>query len=154
FPEHLTAGGLVEANVPRIDVTDRFEHAGHAQAGELACQHRLLPACGHETLGRQVVDLVRPALLEDLDERRLIEQVGLVDLDAAEQMADAVEVVGAGPAENTVDLIPLGEEELREIAAVLPRDAGDDRPFHSSSLKDGPRPSLARAHGDAGKPAH
>src|SRR5262249_15303963 len=67
---------------------------------------------------------------EDIDEGELIEQVGLVQLDAALQMGDALEVLGARTANDAVDLIALVEEQIGQIAAVLARDAGDDGFFH------------------------
>src|SRR5262245_30190536 len=55
--------------------------------------------------------------------------------DAIAEMRDALEVFGAGPAHDAVNFVPLVEEQLGEIAAVLPGDASDERPFHEWSRK-------------------
>jgi hypothetical protein len=49
----------------RVDDADGVEHAGHAEGGELAGEHRLAEAGLHEALRGQVVDLVGAVLLQD-----------------------------------------------------------------------------------------
>ena len=91
----------------RVDQADRFEHAGDAEGREFAGEHRLLPTRRHEAHGREVVDLVRADRLDHVDDRKLVEQVGLVQRDPAAQVGDALEVFGAGPADDAVDFVAL-----------------------------------------------
>ena len=55
-PEHLAGGCLVEARFP-IDDAHGLKHVDGAHAGDLCCQHRLLPGAADEALRRKVVDL-------------------------------------------------------------------------------------------------
>jgi hypothetical protein len=45
-------------------------------------------------------------------------------------MVDALGVEARGAADDAVHLVPLAEEELGEVGAVLARDSGDERSFH------------------------
>ena len=92
--EHLRRRRLVEAD-RRIDAADRLEHARHADRRELGGEHRLRPRRRHEALRGEVVDLVRAAVAHRLLQRHLVEQVGLEQLDAALEVRDALERLGA-----------------------------------------------------------
>ena len=124
--EHLRRGRLVEAD-RRVDVADRLEHARDADGGELGGQHRLRPRGRHEALRGEVVDLVRLRGAQRLLQRGLVEQVGLQQLDAARQVRDALERLGARAAHDAVDLVALVEQQLGEVRAVLAGDSGDER---------------------------
>jgi hypothetical protein len=56
----------------------------------------------------------------------LIEKIGRHDLDSLQQMLDALVAVMTGPAHHSHDFIPLGEQQLREVGAVLTGHAGDE----------------------------
>src|SRR5258706_173372 len=89
WPARSRRRSLVKANAGRVQETDGFEDARHAHGGELAGEHWLLPTGRHKTHGGQVVDLVRPNLLEDLNDRQLIEQVRLMEAETAFEVRDA-----------------------------------------------------------------
>src|SRR5436309_9647184 len=55
----------------------------------------------------------------------LVEQIGGDDVDAVEEMADALVGVVGGAPYDAHHLVALGEQQLREVRAVLPGDAGD-----------------------------
>ena len=55
----------------------------------------------------------------------LVEQVGMDEVDPAEQVLDPLVAVVTGPADHAGDLVPLGEQQLGEVGAVLAGDAGD-----------------------------
>ena len=131
--EHLAAAGLVETD-RRIDQADGLQHPRDAQGGELAGQQRLRPTGGHETLGGEVVDLVRPHVLDDRDDRQLVQQVGLVEGDPVVQTFDPLEVLRAGAADHAVDLVALLQQKLGQIGPVLPGDAGNQRLAGHESL--------------------
>src|SRR5687768_3526335 len=79
-PEHLTGGCLIEPD-GWIDTAHGFESANHALRVEFTGQHRLIPGCRHERHRREVVELMRGGALDRLDQRELIEHVGLHDGD-------------------------------------------------------------------------
>ena len=106
-------------------MADRLEERRRADGGELGGQHGLLPRGGHERHRGQVVDLLRPALLERLDERELVEEVGLDQLDAVADRGQVLVARGRA-ADDAEDVVPLAEEELREQRAVLAADPGDE----------------------------
>ena len=126
----------------------RFEHARHALRVELAGQHRLIPRRRHERHRREVVELVGPDVVDDADQRQLIEQVGRLERDAIEQVLDAPVVGRAGAADDPEDLVALLEQQLGEIRPVLTGDAGDECAFghevRPSSIS-GRNPALARS---------
>jgi len=72
---------------------------------------------------------VGPHPVDGLDERQLVEQVGLEQRDAAEQVLDAPVVGRAEAPDDASDLVPLLEQEFGEIRAVLASDAGYERAF-------------------------
>src|SRR5262249_31472474 len=133
FAEHLAATSLVEADALGVEKPNRLQDARHADGREFARQYGLLPTGRHERHGREVVDLFRPHLSKDVDDGQLVEQVGLVESNLVAQMANALEILGAGSTDNAVDLIALVEEPFGQVAAVLPSDAGDDDLFHVAS---------------------
>lgn len=55
-------------------------------------------------------------------------------------MIDTIGIERACPPDETVDLVALGQQQLRQVRTVLPRDASDQRSFHPtppSSLVSG-----------------
>ena len=109
---------------------DRLQDPGDAERGELSGEDRLGPGGGHVGLGGEVVDLVRLGVLQHHGEGVLVEQVGRHHLDPVEQMLDPLVAVMAGATHHADHLVALGEEELREVGAILPGDAGDQRLRH------------------------
>lgn len=124
--EHLGGAGLVEAGLG-ADLAQGVQHARDADAGELARQHGLVPGGAHEALGRQVVDLVGPGLFQRLHQALGVQQVARQHVHLAAQMRDALVGLGAAAAGEAVDLVAFFQQQLREVAAVLAGDAGDER---------------------------
>src|SRR5262249_40425946 len=85
--------------------------------------------------------LVRPGVLDQLDQRELIEQVGLAQVEPAPDVLDPLEVLPAGPAHHAAHGIAFFQQEFRDVGAVLPGDAGDQCPTNC-------RASLCRPLGD------
>ena len=88
-------------------------------------------------LGAEVVDLVRPDLLEEVGELAGDGEVAVVEIDprlgvveVLVEVVDPVGVEGAGPADEAVDLVALAEQEFGQVGAVLAGDAGDECFFH------------------------
>ncbi len=110
--EHLRRAGLVEADLG-VDQADGIEHPRHPQCGRLARQHGLGEAGLHEGLGRQVVDLRRPVIAQDVDERHLVEKVARYELDLVLNVRDALEVQRAGPPHHADHRVTLRQAETR-----------------------------------------
>ena len=72
---------------------------------------------------------MRPDVVNDPDQRKLVEQVSRVQMNPAEQVLDAPVVAGARAPDDAVHVVALREQELREIGTVLPGDAADESPF-------------------------
>ena len=53
-----------------------------------------------------------------------------MQLDAAFQVADALEVLGAGPANDAMNLVALFQQQIGEVGAVLASDACNQCFFH------------------------
>src|SRR5262249_123935 len=69
---------------------------------------------------------------------KLVEQVGLMELNAVGEVSDALEVLGARPAHHAMDLVALLQEPVRQIAAVLSRNACNDSLLHGFSRTQAP----------------
>ena len=122
--KHLRRASLVEAYL-RVHHADGVEDARHAQRRHLAREDGLRPGGGHETLCCQVVDLGGAVLAQNRHQRHLVHQVAGDELHPLLDVADAVEVDGAGAAHHPDDVVALVQQELGQIRAVLAGDAGD-----------------------------
>ena len=131
--EHLRRRRLVEADrvvVGAADDAHRFEHAQHAEAGDLRGELGLLERELHEADRAEVVDLVGLHLLDDRDQRREVAQVALDQLERGVLALHHLDL-GVGLAvHEPEDLVALEGEELGEMAAVLTGDSGDQCAFH------------------------
>jgi len=90
-------------------------------------------------LGAQVIDLVGLDVVQKVRELPGNGQIAVMKIDprlgimeVLVKMIDAVRIEGAGPTDQPVDLITLGEEEFGQIRSVLAGYAGDEGLFHKS----------------------
>ena len=143
-PEHLRGGRLVEADVG-INDADRLQEPGDPERGDVAGEDRLSEACGDVGLGGQVVHLVRTMGAERGDEGAFVEQVAGLDRQSILDVGDALERHRGTASGEPDDLVPLVEEQLREVAAVLAGDAGDQRPLGRGHVLGCTPPSRGRA---------
>ena len=88
-------------------------------------------------LRRKVVDLVRLHLLHDVQQRRRICHIAVVQNEALMRLVriliDMVNTPGIkqrGAPFDPVYLVSLTQQKLRQIRPILPRDACDQRLFH------------------------
>ncbi|EEF93696.1 hypothetical protein CATMIT_01671, partial [Catenibacterium mitsuokai DSM 15897] len=125
--EHLAGRSLVETRL-RIDDAHRFQHVERADAVDLCGQQRLLPGAADEALRAEVVDLVGLGGLHRADHRRQVGQVAVeqAHLSVDAEFAQAPQGVGAAPRQHAVHLVPLVEQQLGKVGAVLAGDAGDE----------------------------
>jgi len=68
--------------------------------------------------------------VDGIGERRLVEQVGRHELEPIDQMRDPLVGGGGAPSDDADDAVPLGEQQLGEVGAVLAGDAGDESRWH------------------------
>ena len=125
--EHLRGRGLVEAGVDarspdRLEQPERADRVG--RGGVL----RHLEGHLHVALRPEVVDLVRPDGVDQVDQAHPVGEVAVVQVQplVGVEVVDPVPVQGRGPADQPVHLVVHAEEELREVGAVLSGDAGDE----------------------------
>ena len=82
-----------------------------------------------ETLGRQMIALVRLDLLEDLEDAGVALQRGGMDLDVVQDVLDAphamLRVLESDPAHQAVNLVAFGQKELRQVTPILAGETGD-----------------------------
>ena len=87
---------------------------------------------GHVALRSEVVDFVGLHLLDDPDQVRRVRHVAEVELEAhvllvrvVIQVIDPIRVEQRRASLDAMDFVSLLQQELCEISAVLPSDAGD-----------------------------
>ena len=133
--EHLAAADLVGAGGGK-DQAHGLEQVAGAEGGDVAGEQRLLPACGDETLGGEIVDFVRLGVVKDAEQAADVGEVAVDELDLVEdaQPAEALaDHVGAGAAAQQADhAVALAQEKLCEIRAILAGDAGDQGCGHGA----------------------
>ncbi len=132
-PEHFRRTGLVE---PRLDahLADRLEQAHRARGGDVGGVFGRVETHPHVSLGRQVVHLGRLDLADQPGQVAAIGQVAVVQvpvvLEAVRIGINPLEprrVERGGPTDDAVHLVPLLEQQLREVRTILTGDSGDQR---------------------------
>src|SRR5687768_5078720 len=96
-------------------------------------------ALGHETLRRQVIALIELMPADDVEDAGIALQAGRVQDQPVEQMGDAAEstlrILQRYAPDDSMHFISAIQQILGEIAAILPGDPGNQRPFgHAVSL--------------------
>ncbi len=131
-PVQLARGGLVEAGLDARQ-PHGLEQPDGAGARRVGGVLRLVERDPHVRLGSEVVDLVGLDLHHQRREARSVAQVAVVEEELRAVLVRVlVQVVDAGrverrrAADEAVDLVALGEQQLRQVRAVLPGDAGDE----------------------------
>ena len=94
---------------------------------------------GDERLRGEVITLVELDLADDVEDRRITLETRGVELQAIEQMRDAVEtplgIFERYAPHKAVHLVTALEQKLGEVAAILARDACDECFFHFRSAR-------------------
>ncbi len=129
---HLGAGRLVEAGRD-AGGPDRLEEADRREAGDVAGVFGHLEAHPHVALRAEMVDLAGLHAAQQIHQADAVVQVAVVqsqpDVALVRVLIDRVESLGVerrGPADQPVHVVALGEQEFRQVRAVLPGDAGDE----------------------------
>jgi hypothetical protein len=123
---------VVDAHWSRFVATD-FEQSQTGHGNLLASGFRNLKAQPNMTLPGEVIDLGGLHFAENPTQRGRIAQVSVVekkslpiDRRIVAQMLDALPEQFARAADDSVNLVTLREEEVREIRAILPGHAGNE----------------------------
>jgi hypothetical protein len=135
--EHLGGAGLVVADGLAREA-DGLEEAERAGGGDVGGVVGDLEGDRDVRLGGEVVDLVGEDGVERLAEGRGVGEVGVVEpqrrarggghgVGVVVDVVQPLRVEVGGAADEAVHLVPLAEEQLRQVAPVLPRDARDQR---------------------------
>ena len=131
-PVHFRRGCLVEASIGLGD-PDRFQHVGDRHRRDVGGKDGLPPRGRDERLRGQIVEFVRLHVLNHPYQRREVRHVGVVkpeligNAEPAQPMIRHPEMRRA--ADDTMNLIALADQQLRQISSIL---AGDAR--NQSSL--------------------
>ena len=129
--EHLRRRRLVDLGADPGGA-DRLEQAHGGQTGDVAGEHRLVERDPNVRLGAEVVDLVGVDLPDQVDQRDAVvevpvvqEQVPVAVVRVLEDGVQALGVEAGRAAHDAVHVVALLEQQLGEVRAVLPGDAGD-----------------------------
>ena len=127
----LRGGGLVELGLSfKAEDADGFQQAEHAEGVRIRSVLGLFERDLDVRLRGEIIDLVGLDLLDDVDERRAVGHVAIVQKEVGVRvMRVFVDVVDTGgveqrrPSLDAMNFVALAEQELSEIGPVLTRDA-------------------------------
>jgi len=155
--EHLGGPGLVVADVGAAGVrdvgADGLEEAQRAGGDDVGGVVRDLERHSDVRLRGEVVDLVGEDGVEPAAERGGVGEIGVVELHARlvgvvgidVYVVDALRVEVGGATDQAVHLVPLVEQEFREVGTVLSRDSGNQ--CHLPRRSHLPIAGRSRSHG-------
>ena len=110
--------------------SQRLQHVGGAEAGDLPRQQRLLPGRRNEALRGEVIDLIRPDILHDSDQAGQVGQVAVHELhliaDAQPIQPLAHHIRGRGAAHQSDYTVAFFEQQLGQICSILASDTGNE----------------------------
>ena len=139
FAEHFGGGGLVEFDGVAggfFEVADGFKEHDGAEGVGLDGVDGHVERDADVGLCAEVVDFGGFGRGEDIAEAAAVGEVAVVEgelgvgcVGVLVDVVDAVGVEGGGAADDAVDFVAFGEEELGEVGAVLAGDAGDESAF-------------------------
>ena len=126
--EHLRTRRLEEAYIARwIDLSQRVQKLHCARHVHLRRSFGIFQACLNMRLRREIIDLRRPHLADDIQYSSAVPQVAAVQAKAAFEICEFLKsspveaLCGSGKPVNEISLF---KQQLSEIAAILPGNAG------------------------------
>ena len=160
-PIHLRTRSLIKSRL-RSDLPHRIEQPNCAQSGDVPRELRNIKTHPHMALGRQIINLIRLRLPENFDHRTWIAQISKMQKDLRPFVMpipvnpiQPLCIEARGSADNSMHLIPLLQQKLRQIGSILTRDPCNQRFFchrfipQTAGTSPGHRVSLPSAN-----PAH
>ena len=127
-------GGLVDlAAIGEAYLADGLDDAEHADGIDIGGELGGVEADLHVALGGEVVNFIGADLADDREDAHRIAEVAVmqVKVGVALQMGDTLAVIDGRTADDAVDIVAFFQQELRQIAAVLAGDTGDECFFHN-----------------------
>lgn len=133
--EHFGGAGLIIAHrlaaLPDV-ISHCLEQPERAERIDVGSILRDIKGHLHVTLSPEIIDFVRPDLLQNVSKRRPVGQVAVVEreLEApfmriAVEIVDPVSVEKTGPAYDPVNLVAFVQEKIDEIRSILASHAGN-----------------------------
>jgi hypothetical protein len=107
-----------------------LEHVEHAHAGDVAGDEGVLPGVGDEGDGAEVVDLVGLRVAHRAHQAGQVGEVTVVQGDVGDHLGHQLAAGIVLAADESVDVVPLLEQELGEVETVLAGDSGDECAGH------------------------
>ena len=138
----LTGARLIDARfLSQPQDPHRLQDPQRAQSIAVGCVLRTLKTHRHMALGAEVVNLIGLHLLDDPDQVGAVGEVAVVEgelrwltllpplMRVLVEVIDPAGIERRGSALDPMHLVALLQQQLRQVTAVLPRDAGDQRGF-------------------------
>src|SRR5262245_3477180 len=153
--EQLGGRGLIEACLAlQTQDPDGLEQTQGPECVGVGGVLRRLERDLHMRLRREIVYLVRPRLLNDADDVGRVGDVAVMQMERdpllvgiINEMVDALRIERRGPALHAVDQIALRKKKCREVGAILPGHAGDERHLARRFCHHGPRGTYLQSTG-------
>ena len=130
-PIHLRARSLIKSRL-RCHLPHRIEQPNRPQPCHIPRELRNIKTHPHMTLGRQIINLVRLSLPQNLDHRTRIAQIPEMQKDLCPLLVsipiNRIEPLGIKArraTNNSMHLIPLLQQQLCQIRAILTRNTRD-----------------------------
>ena len=138
-PEHLAARGLVELR-PVPAPPDHLKKPGRPEAGDVPGVLGDIETDPHVALRPEVVDFVGFYIVDEVGDLLVVGKITIMEKEACTcimrigiDMVKPRSIDGRCPPDDPVHFVTLMEEELSEIRAVLPGDAGYQSLFRDST---------------------
>src|ERR1044072_4587078 len=129
-PKHLTRAREVKSTL-RPQLPQRREHVVGAVDVHVHGRKAVGEAFRNETLGREVVTLVKIVFAEDVENTRITLETGRVQRDAVHQMIDAAEPrfrrFEGHTTDQPVHFITQTKEIIREVTTILTGNSSNQR---------------------------
>lgn len=132
------SGSLIETGfVFQTENAYGFQQAQRAQTIHVGGIHRRIKGNLHMTLGREIIDFIRPHFLNNADKIRGVGQIAvmqyktpIIGIRGLVEVIDALGVEQGRAPLDAVHFITFVQQQFCQIGSVLSGDTGDDRFFH------------------------
>lgn len=133
--EHLGRSRLIIPHglaAIRDMIADSLEQAERAEHDDVRGVLRDLEGHFHVALRGEIIDFMRPDLLDDPTQRAPVREIAIVkrqlrpgDVRVVVEMIDALGIEQDRPTQHAMHRVSFFKQQLGQIRSVLPRDAGD-----------------------------
>src|SRR6185369_2545884 len=138
-PKHLARSREVKTTL-RPQLTQRGEHVVRAVDVRAHRRKAVSETFRHETLGREVIALVKIVLTENVEDAGVAFETGRVQSDSVQNMSNAAEPRLRGfeghAADQPVYFITQTQQVIGEVTAILTRNSSNQRSLRHSILQN------------------